>query len=72
MENKEELLKLLGFSEELIEKINNDTFDEVTYSSIPESTSVIEPFTLIPTDLNDIVIEKTQKPQSLVYNSVLE
>ena len=72
MENKVELLKLLGFSDELIEKINNDTFDEAVFSSTQQSTSVIEPFEIIPTDLTDVVIEKTSRPQNLVYNSVLE
>lgn len=72
MDKKEDLLKLLGFSDELIEKINDHTFEDAEFTSIPESTSVVEPFEIIPTDLKDVIIDKTQKPQSLVYNSTAE
>lgn len=70
MDKKEELLKLLGFSDKLIEKINDSPFENTEFISVPLSNSVIEPFTIIPTDLQDVIINKTKEPQNIIYNSI--
>lgn len=70
MSKKFELLKELGFSDQFIEAIQKVEFDELTCSNIYESTSFLEPISLYPNDLSEIIIDKTVKPLSLMFNSV--
>ena len=70
MEERNELLKKLGFSDSFIKVVNDETYEEVCFTTFPESTAFVESFDIAPNDANKVVIEKTNKPQSLVINSI--
>lgn len=70
MEERNEILKKLGFSDSFIEKVNEETFEEISLITFPESASFVESFDIAPIDTNQIVIDKTIKPQSIVINSI--
>ncbi len=69
MEEKNAILKKLGFSEEFIKMVEEDSFDSPSYHVIGDSTSAPQPLDVSPNDSNSIIIEKTPKPLSMVYNS---
>ena len=70
MKERNELLKKLGFSDSLIKKVNDDTFEEVSFTTFQERPEFVESFDITPNDTNKVVIDKTNKPQSLVINSI--
>ncbi len=69
MDYKTELLKKLGFSDSFIKQVNEETIKDLPFAKSPDSTSLVEPFDIAPSDSNEIIIQKTSKPQSMVYNS---
>jgi hypothetical protein len=65
MENKIDLLKQLGFSDELISIIvKEDSFSIVNED---QSNSDIDCLPTSPLDTGNIIIEKTDRPQSVFY-----
>ncbi len=70
MEEKNELLKKLGFSDSFIKIVNDETYEEVSFTSFSESTAFVESFDITPNDTNKVIIYKTNKPQSIVINSI--
>lgn len=69
MEKREELLKHLGFSDELIEAINkSEDYDDL--SQVNSDTTDAGYLSIKVNDSNELIIDKTPKPQNLVISSV--
>lgn len=65
---KKELLKTLGFDEKFISIIESETFEIPTFSYISEDTSEVGFIDINPKDTKEVIIEKTNSPQSVIFN----
>jgi hypothetical protein len=67
MENKNKLLRDLGYSDELIQAFENNSVLDYSFIDSQNSYSSFESIELNPVDLNEITLEKTDKPINLFY-----
>ena len=70
MENKNKLLKDLGYSDELIQAFENSKVQEYSFIDSHSSFSTFEAIVINPIDLNEIVLERTNKPTNLFYSDL--
>ena len=70
MEEKNELLKKLGFSDSFIKKVNDEPYEEVSYTTFPESTVFVHSFDIASNDTTSIIINETSKPKDIeIYSN---
>jgi hypothetical protein len=70
MENKNKILKELGFSDELIQAFAENDISNCFYSEADNNIISFESVEIIPIDINEMVIDKSEKPINIVYNEL--
>ena len=68
MENRDQVLKQLGFSDELIQAVNDFVPYEYPFINSESSMSVFDPIDVTPADSTNIIIEKTAEPVKFIYS----
>lgn len=70
MKNKFDVLRELGYSDEFIRQIEDDSEEKNSVVIIPNNIAITDNISVYQNDFTEMIIDKSIKPQSFIISSI--
>lgn len=70
MENKNQLLKELGYSDELIQVLDENELKDFNNVDTDNDIIPFDTIDIIPIDVNEMIINKSEKPTNFIFSEI--